>query len=286
MYFRLWGKVFCTHFAFISGNIKVYIFTPLKHCNVTLLKQHNCGQYHGEDFLGEKVARKSKKRSAARRAAFVPRHKKSRIGCWPRAAPRSSVAAPCVLQIHKYTNTQIRNYTNTQIHSCKYTKSPGSDIDLVHLRAPLPPCVLQIQIRKYTNTQKVFDRVLTLLCGGTMCACAPCVCATKLSASELQKATKQLKLTFGPIFWQMTSFSAAKFENKLRVGLPKISGVQPRKVYSPSSGQLWRVAQKVESVRALPRRCRCCPIHAGMRLIMRMRMMIMMMGTIWWLYLS
>ena len=81
MYFRLWGKVFCTHFAFISGNIKVYIFTPLKHCNVTLLKQHNCGQYHGEDFLGEKVARKSKKRSAARRAAFVPRHKKSRIGC-------------------------------------------------------------------------------------------------------------------------------------------------------------------------------------------------------------
>ena len=62
-----------------------------------------------------------------------------------------------------------------------------------------------------------------------MCACAPCVCATKLSASELQKATKQLKLTFGPIFWQMTSFSAAKFENKLRVGLPKISGAQPRK---------------------------------------------------------
>ena len=180
----------------------------------------------------------------------------------------------------KYTNTQIHRYTNTQIQIHKYTKSLGSDIDLVHLRAPLPPCVLQIQIRKYTNTQKVFDRVLTLLCGGTMCACAPCVCATKLSASELQKATKQLKLTFGPIFCQMTSFSAAKFENKLRVGLPKISGVQPRKVYSPSSGQLWRVAQKVESVRALPRRCRCCPIHAGMRLIMRMRMMIMMMGTI------
>ena len=276
MYFRLWGKVFCTHFAFISGNIKVYIFTPLKHCNVTLLKQHNCGEYLGEDFLGEKVARA---RKGARRAEQL-----LCLGTKSLGSGVDPVQLPDPLWRHhvscKYTNTQIHRYTNTQIQIHKYTKSLGSDIDLVHLRAPLPPCVLQIQIRKYTNTQKVFDRVLTLLCGGTMCACAPCVCATKLSASELQKATKQLKLTFGPIFWQMTSFSAAKFENKLRVGLPKISGVQPRKVYSPSSGQLWRVAQKVESVRALPRRCRCCPIHAGMRLIMRMRMMIMMMGTI------
>ena len=276
MYFRLRGKGFCTHFAFISANVKVYFFIPLKHCNVTLLKQHNCGQYHGEDFLGEKVARA---RKGARRAEQL-----LCLGTKSLGSGVDPVQLPDPLWRHhvscKYTNTQIHRYTNTQIQIHKYTKSLGSDIDLVHLRAPLPPCVLQIQIRKYTNTQKVFDRVLNLLCGGTMCACAPCVCATKLSASELQKATKQLKLTFGPSFWQMTSFSAAKFENKLRVGLPKISGVQPRKVYSPSSGQLWRVAQKVESVRALPRRCRCCPIHAGMRLIMRMRMMIMMMGTI------
>ena len=176
-------------------------------------------------------------------------------------------------QIHKYTNTQIHRYnryTNTQKVLDRILTLCTSELLCHHVCCKY----------KYANTQKVFDRVLTLLCGGTMCACAPCVCATKLSASELQKVTKQLKLTFGPIFWQMTSFSAAKFENKLRVGLPKISGVQPRKVYSPSSGQLWRVAQKVESVRALPRRCRCCPIHAGMRLIMRMRMMIMMMGTI------
>ena len=85
-----------------------------------------------------------------------------------------------------------------------------------------------------------------------MCACAPCVCATKLSASELQKVTKQLKLTFGPIFWQMTSFSAAKFENKLRVGLPRFLVCSPERCTVRARAALARCTKSGECAGPAP----------------------------------